>query len=111
MQGFAKVCKNSGFLRIPKKFNALNNKRFLKLRHDRRSEKGSDDENEKIRKARTGAPGGEWQQKSLLHTFAQLLRKRMAKGKEKQPRHPLHVTDVKGKLRAGAFRLTAGRNT
>ncbi|HFO3459216.1 TPA: hypothetical protein ACHJO8_003063, partial [Escherichia coli] len=56
-------------------------------------------------------PGGEWQQKSLLHTFAQLLRKRMAKGKEKQPRHPLHVTDVKGKLRAGAFRLTAGRIT
>ncbi|EPC1641061.1 hypothetical protein ACRXAZ_001572 [Escherichia coli] len=108
MQGFAKVCKNSGFLRIPKNFNALNNKRFLKLRHDRRSEKGSDDENEKIRKARTGAA---WRGVAAKITFAQLLRKRMAKGKEKQPRHPLHVTDVKGKLRAGAFRLTAGRNT
>ncbi|EFC5051747.1 hypothetical protein AB2K75_000545 [Escherichia coli] len=67
VQGFAKVCKNSGFLRIPKKFNALNNKRFLKLRHDRRSEKGSSDENEKIRKARTGAA---WRGVAAKITFA-----------------------------------------
>ncbi|HHY9359523.1 TPA: hypothetical protein ACV73J_005754, partial [Escherichia coli] len=106
-----KVCKNSGFLRIPKNFNALNNKRFLKLRHDRRSEKGSDDENEKIRKARTGAV---WRGVAAKITFAHFCTtapKKDGEGEGKQPDHPLHVTDVKGKLRAGAFRLTAGRNT
>ncbi|MEB7742451.1 hypothetical protein NGB58_25320 [Escherichia coli] len=67
MQDFAKVCKNFVFQQAHEKINALNKKRFLKLRHKKGSEKGSHAKHGKIRKARTGAG---WRGVAAKITFA-----------------------------------------